>query len=99
MQRRRLWWIAGVLLLVVIAAWVATSIAYPVPHIRVGMTEQEVEALLGTPSNRIQDEGRSGVGVYRAVPDWLLSRNDIYIVTFDTAGRVASYDLFEDDFC
>jgi hypothetical protein len=98
MRRPRLWLVAGALLLVVIAAWVAYSIAYTVPNIRVGMTQQEVEAILGQPTMRTQDEGRSGVGVYRAAPGWLLSRHDLYIVTYDTSGQVASYDLIEDDF-
>jgi hypothetical protein len=98
MQRRQLWLVSGLLLLLVIAFWVGCSIGYTVPNIRVGMTEQEVEAILGKPNMRKQDEGHSGVGVYRAAPGWLLSRHDIYIVTYDAAGHVASYDLIEDDF-
>ncbi len=98
MRRRRLWLVACVLLLVGFAAWVAWSVAYPVPEIRVGMTETEVEARLGKPDVRTQDVGRSGVGVYPAAPRWLLGRHDLYIVTYDADGRVAGYDLFENNY-
>ena len=97
-RRRRLWLVAGVLLLVALAAWVAWSAAYPVPEIRVGMTEQEVEARLGEPDGRTHDVGRTGVGVYPAAPRWLLGRHDLYIVTYDAEGRVAGYDLFENSY-
>jgi hypothetical protein len=97
-MRRRDWWVAGVVLLVVVA-WVVASVAWPVPEVRTGMTEQEVEALLGSPIQpRIQDEGHSGVAVYSAVPRWLLSRNDWYLITYDPEGRVAHYDRVESGF-
>jgi len=81
-----------------LAAWVAWSVVYPVPQIRTGMTEQEVEAVVGKPGVRTHDEGHSEVGVYRAIPRWLLGRHDTYIVTYDHDGRVAHYDLFESGF-
>jgi len=44
---------------------------------------------------RIHEAGHSGVGVYRAIPRWVLGRHDAYIVTYDSDGRVADYDLIE----
>ena len=85
-------------MLVGLAAWVSWSVAYTIPDIRIGMTEQELEARLGKPDIRRQDVGRSGFGLYPAVPRWLLGRHDVYIVTYDADGWVASYDLFEHNF-
>ncbi len=96
-MRRRLWLTAGALLLTALAAWVACSVAYAVPGIRVGMTEEEVEATLGKPGMRRQDAGRSGFGLYAASPRWLLGRHDVYVVTYDAEGRVAGYDLIENN--
>ena len=97
-RRRRLWLVAGTLLLLGVAGWVAWSVAYPVPEIGVGMTEPEVEARLGRPDVRTQDVGHSGVGVCPAAPRWLLGRHDLYVVSYDADGRVAGFDLFENDY-
>jgi hypothetical protein len=70
----------------------------PVPEIRVGTTEQEIESILRKAETRTDDVGHSGVGVYRAVPRWALGRQDYYIVTYDTDGRIAGYDLVENNF-
>lgn len=85
------------LLFVVAAAWFSFSAAYPVPELRVGMTRHEVETVLGKPETHI-DEGDGGVGVYQAVPNWLLGRRAVYVVTYDSSNRVAHYDLAESSF-
>src|SRR5256885_45837 len=63
MRRRRILVAATLLLFVWVITWIVCSIAWPVPEIRVGMAEHEVEVVLGKPGIRTHEEGHSGVGV------------------------------------
>jgi hypothetical protein len=87
-----------ILMLICMASWVVLSAVQPVATIRVGMTEQEVEAAVGKPDMRKHDPGRGEFGVYQAATGWLLGRHDVYLVTYGEDGRVAEFDLIEHDF-
>jgi hypothetical protein len=98
MWGRRFRWAGVILILICMATWIVVSAVYPVAHLGLGMTEQEVEAAVGKPDMRTHEAGQGDVGVYPASSRWLLGRHDIYIVTYGEDGRVAHFDLIENDF-
>jgi hypothetical protein len=89
--------VGAILMLICMVTWIVVSVAFPVAAIRLRMTEPEVEAALGKPDMRTQP-GKAGVGVYPATSRWLVGRHDLYIVTFGEDGRVAQFELLENDF-